>query len=81
MYVKPVNNVLFRVGNPEVEPLHVPVGVEVSAQVQLVIRAGDLHRFGEVARLEPGLEQQLVLRPARHARPACRAGPARTATG
>ena len=40
----------------EVEPLAVPVGVEVGPQVQLVVRLADADGFAQVSRLETGLE-------------------------
>lgn len=60
-YRQPVDGPAPGVGDPEVEPLHVSLGVQVFPQVQLVVGVCYLDHLAKVPRLEPGLELEVVI--------------------
>lgn len=59
IYNVPVHRPTFRVGYPKVVPLHVSLGVEVLAQVQLIISVSDFNDFAQIPRLESRLETEV----------------------
>ena len=53
-------HVAQRLSHLEVEPLAVPVGVEVGPEVELVVGLGDPDGLGQVPGLEAGFESKRV---------------------
>lgn len=50
----------FCIFNPEVIPLHVPIGIHVCAKIQFIIAFCYLHHFGKIPRFKAGLKPQAV---------------------